>query len=261
MKISIITVSFNSSKTISETIESVLMQDYEDIEYIIFDGQSTDGTQDIIRSYGSRIAKFVSEKDNGLYDAMNKAIDVATGEVIAILNSDDLYATPQTISRVMKTFIEKKVDAVFGDLYYFRTGDTEKSIRYYSAKTFRPEKVKMGFLPPHPAFFVKRSVYEQYGKFDLQFKYASDFDLMSRFLCVQRVSYHYLNEIIVKMRMGGISTNSLSRIIEINKEDMASCRKNGIRTNFFLFHFKYFEKVLHIKSFSDWMPRLTTKKT
>jgi glycosyltransferase involved in cell wall biosynthesis len=260
MKISIITVSYNSAKTISETIESVLMQDYRDIEYIIFDGQSTDGTQDIVRSFGSRISKFVSEKDNGLYDAMNKAIDVATGDVVAILNSDDLYATPQTITHVMKAFADHKVDAVFGDLYYFRTGDTEKSIRYYSAKTFKPEKVKMGLLPPHPSFFVKRAVYAKYGKFDLQFRYASDFDLMSRFLCVHKVSYHYLPEVIVKMRMGGISTVSLGRIIEINKEDLASCKKNGIRTNFFLFHFKYFEKVFHIKSFSDWMPRLVTRK-
>lgn len=249
-KISIITVCYNSAATISETIDSVLSQTYSNIEYIVCDGLSTDGTQDIVNSYGSKISKFVSEKDRGLYDAMNKAIEMTSGEVIGILNSDDLYANPHIISTVMNEFEKSNVDCVFGDLYYFKTGKPEKPIRYYRGKNFSRRKITMGILPPHPTFFVRRSVYEKHGTFDLQFKYAADFDLMARLLYIHRVSFTYIPMIMVKMRIGGISTSSLRQLIRINKEDIESCRKNGIPTNFLLFHFKYLFKVLHIRSVS-----------
>jgi glycosyltransferase involved in cell wall biosynthesis len=247
-KISIITVSYNSAKTIRETIQSVLSQDYPNIQYVIVDGASTDGTQDIVAEYGSRISVFVSERDNGLYDAMNKAIDLCEGEVIGILNSDDLYASNHIVTIVMDTFQQKKVESVYGDLFYFSNGNKNKALRYYRGETFRREKIRLGITPPHPTFFVRKTVYQRFGKFDTQYRYAADFDLMARFLYVHSISYAYIPLLMVKMRMGGISTGSFRRIVEINKEDFASLKKNGIRTNFLLFHVKYFYKVLGVKS-------------
>ena len=247
-KLTIITVCYNSSQTIRETIESVLSQDYPTIEYLILDALSTDGTQEIIRSYGNQISRFISEKDDGLYHAMNKAIEMATGDVIGILNSDDLYESSDVLSRVMNEFTTKNVDCVFGDLYYFKTSKPNKVVRRYRGRNFSRNKIKLGILPPHPTFFVKRCVYEKFGKFDLQFKYASDFDLMVRFLYVHNISFSYLPVTMVKMRLGGISTGSLKRIVEINKEDIKSCKKNNVPTNFLLFHFKYFFKLFHIRS-------------
>ena len=247
-RISIITVCYNSAKTIRETIDSVLAQDYPNIEYIIMDGDSTDETKEIVKSYKSGIAIFKSERDRGLYDAMNKAIELATGDVIGILNSDDIYASTDVISTVMNEFSTKDVDCVFGDLYYFRTGNENKPLRYYRGKQFSRNKIRLGITPPHPTFFVRRELYEKHGKFDLQFKYAADFDLMLRFLYVHAVSYSYIPSIMVKMRLGGVSTDGFKRLIEINKEDLRSYRKNGVRTNFVLFHVKYIFKILDVRS-------------
>ncbi|HEY0740067.1 MAG TPA: glycosyltransferase family 2 protein [Chryseosolibacter sp.] len=249
-KISLITVCYNSSATIRETLDSVLSQDYPNIEYIVLDGGSNDGTQEIIKEYADRISVFKSEKDKGLYDAMNKAIDLTTGSIVGILNSDDLYFDSSIISRVMREFEGADVACVFGDLTYFKTGEEHKVVRTYNGSHFKPQWLKFGILPPHPTFFVRRTAYEKYGKFDLQFRYAADFDLMARFLYVNSLPYKYLPITMVRMRLGGISTGSLSRIVDINKEALASCRKNGIKTNFFLFHFKYLWKLLQVKSFS-----------
>lgn len=248
-KISIITVCYNSAETIRETIESVLSQDYLNVEYIIFDGASSDETLEIVKGYGSKIS-FTSEKDEGLYDAMNKAIDRATGEFVGILNSDDLYASKTILSEVVRAFETRQVDSVFGDLYYFSNGAQDKPIRYYKGDKFKREKIRQGLTPPHPTFFVRKTIYEKYGKFDTQFRLAADFDLMSRFLYVHSISFAYLPTTMVKMRMGGISTGSFRRIIEINKEDLASLRKNKIPTNFLLFHLKYFYKVFGVKNFA-----------
>jgi glycosyltransferase involved in cell wall biosynthesis len=247
-RVSIITVSYNSAKTIRSTIDSVLSQDYPNVEYIIYDGGSTDGTQEIVKSYGSKINKFVSEKDKGLYDAMNKGIHAASGDVIGILNSDDVYAHSHVISTVIDT-IGDNTDCVFGDLFFFKGDEQDKVIRHYRGKNFSPAKIRFGILPPHPTLFVRKSVYDRYGKFDLQFKFAADFDFMARIFYVHRVSYKYIPDKMVKMRLGGISTGNFRRIIAINKEDLRSCLKNGIRTNFFLFHLKYFSKVLGVRSF------------
>jgi glycosyltransferase involved in cell wall biosynthesis len=248
-KISIITVCYNSATTIRETIDSVLAQDYPNIEYVIVDGDSTDATKQIITSYSDQISIFKSEKDNGLYDAMNKAIGLATGDIIGILNSDDVYATVDVISTVSREFETSGVDCVFGDLYYFKTGNKDKPLRYYRGKSFSRNKIRLGITPPHPTFFVKREMYEKYGKFDLQFRFAADFDLMLRFLYVHSISYSYIPKILVKMRLGGISTGGIRRLIEINKEDLRSYRKNCVRTNFFLFHIKYLFKILDVRSF------------
>jgi glycosyltransferase involved in cell wall biosynthesis len=247
LKISIITVSYNSASTIRYTIESVLNQGYDNIEYIVIDGNSTDGTKDVIGSYGSRITKFISEPDSGMYDAMNKGIALASGSIIGILNSDDIYHSASILSTVMAAFHEPLIDCIFGDLIYFRS-DPNRTVRLYRGKYFKKSRVPMGILPPHPTFFVRKAVYDRFGVFDLSFRYAADFDLMARFLYVNNITYKYLPITMVRMRLGGISTQNLRTIVQINKEDLRSCRKNGIHTNFFWFHLKYFLKVFEIRS-------------
>ncbi len=245
-KITIITVCFNSLNTIQETINSVLSQDYKDIEYIIIDGLSSDGTQDVVRNYGSRITKFISEKDNGLYDAMNKGIDMASGDIIGILNSDDLYAHAKVISQAVSAFDQKNIDAVYGDLYYFKTGFPNTPLRYYRGGVFSIKKVEYGLMPPHPTFFIKKEVYKKYGKFDTQYSLCGDFDLILRFLGVHKVPFEYIPNVLVKMRTGGKSTSSLKRTFIMNREDLHSCKKNGVKTNLFKFYSKYLIKIFHL---------------
>lgn len=241
--VSVITVCYNSSSTIAQTISSVLAQDYPNIEYIIVDGDSNDGTVDIIKSYENQIDKFISEKDDGIYEAMNKGIEMASGEIIGILNSDDLYYENTTISNVVHEMNEKHVDIIYGDLVYFRTKDESKIVRYYEGRDFSRTLVSKGWVPPHPTFFVKKEVYDKYGKFDTQFKLSADFDLIVRFLSFHGVSYYYLPSVLVKMRLGGESTNSIRNIISMNIDNMKSCRKNNIKTNIIRFHTKYIYKT------------------
>lgn len=247
MKVSIITVAFNSASTIRETIESVISQDHEDIEYIIVDGYSTDGTQDIVREYGDRVSKFISEPDKGLYDAMNKGLDLATGEIIGILNSDDLYSRRDIVSQVVRTFIELGVDVVYGDLYYFRTGEPEKVKRRYKGGHFSLKRVQFGLMPPHPTFFIRKKIYEKFGKFDTRYTLSADFDLILRFLGVHSVTFAYLPEILVRMRLGGKSTSSIKRILTMNREDLESCKRHGVSTNVFKFYLKYLVKIVNIR--------------
>ncbi len=246
LKISIITVSYNSSKTIRDTINSVLEQDYPNIEYIIVDGLSADGTHEIVTSYGSRISKFISEDDKGLYDAMNKGIDMATGEVIGIINSDDLYANSNVITKIAAIFNNEKVDVVYGDLYYFKTGLPNNPLRHYRGGVFSLRRVSYGLMPPHPTFFIRKGVYERFGKFDIQYTLSADFDLILRFLGVHNVSFKYIPEVLVKMRTGGKSTSSLKRTMIMNREDLHSCKKHGVKTNVLKFYSKYLVKILHI---------------
>jgi len=245
-KISIITVCYNSAKTIAETIESVLSQDYPNIEYIVVDGKSTDSTQDIVKSFGSKISKFVSEPDKGLYDAMNKGIGLATGDIIGIINSDDIYANNKVFSRVVQTVTEKNVDIVYGDLYYFKSGFPDRALRYYRGGVFSLSRVSYGLMPPHPTFFIKRTVYEKFGRFDTRYTLSADFDLILRFLGLHKVPFEYIPDILVKMRTGGKSTSSLKRTFIMNNEDLDSCKKNGVKTNLFKFYSKYLVKILHI---------------
>ncbi|MEO0553747.1 MAG: glycosyltransferase family 2 protein [Bacteroidota bacterium] len=242
-KISIVTVVYNGVATIQATIQSVLNQDHPDIEYIIVDGGSNDGTIDIIKSYENQIHKYISEKDNGIYDAMNKGIDMASGNVIGILNSDDLYFDSGTVSKVMQLMNEKKVDILYGDLIYFRSKDENKIARYYKGNLFSESQVSKGWVPPHPTFFIKKHIYEKYGKFNTQYTLSADFDLIVRFLSRYKVPYYYLPEVLVKMRLGGESTNSIKNIIKMNFDNLKSCKQNNIKTNFIKFHLKYISKT------------------
>ncbi|MDD5400388.1 MAG: glycosyltransferase family 2 protein [Sulfurimonas sp.] len=243
MKISIITVVWNNKKTIKDAIESVLGQTHKDIEYIIIDGASTDGTVEVVKSYGNKINKFVSEPDKGLYDAMNKGIALASGDVVGILNSDDFYIDNGVIERIVKEFEEKQTDSVFADLVYVKSENLDKIVRHYDSSYFTPQKFAYGWMPAHPTFFVKRWVYEKYGVFRTDLKIGADFDILARFLYTNKISYSYMKEVLVKMRLGGVST-SFSSIWINNIEQLRVCRQNKIDTNIFKILSKYPSKLM-----------------
>ena len=243
MKVSIITVVRNNEETIKDAINSVLLQTYKDIEYIIVDGASTDGTVEIIKIYADKISKFISEPDRGLYDAMNKGIALATGDVIGMLNSDDLYIDNRVIENVIKEFEEKDVDSVYADLIYVNPGNLDKTVRYYDSSYFNPQKFAYGWMPAYPTFFVKKEVYEKYGVFRTDLKIAADFDILIRFLHTYKISYSYMQEVLVKMRTGGVST-SFSGMWINNLEQLQVCRDNNIDTNIFKIFLKYPRRIL-----------------
>jgi glycosyltransferase involved in cell wall biosynthesis len=243
MRISIITVSYNSVKTIGDTIESVLSQNYSDIEYIIIDGSSFDGTCELIKKYGSRISTFISEPDTGMYDAMNKGIRLAKGDVIGILNSDDFFCSNQVIQDIADQLKYENIDAVYGDVRFVDPGNIRKTVRYYSSKNFTPGKFKFGFMPSHPSFYVKKKFYNQFGLYKTHYRIAADFELLMRFLLVNKLRTKYLDESFVTMRKGGVSNKSLLSNFILNKEILQACRENGIKTNIFNIYSKYFRKV------------------
>lgn len=231
MKVSIITVSFNSAKTIADTIESVLSQDFPQIEYIIVDGGSSDGTLGIIKQYQDRINHWVSEKDRGMYDAMNKGIALATGDVIGILNSDDVYMNTHVVSELMELMQAKRAQVVFADLILVDQDHPQKVLRYYDSSHFHPNKFKYGWMPAHPTVFVKRELYEAVGKFSTTYQIAADYEMLIRILAIQRARYAYLPKPVVRMRSGGASTAGLSRNWILNQEIVRACKENGIYSN------------------------------
>ena len=247
MKITIITVVWNNKETIKDAIDSVLNQTYQNIEYIIIDGASTDGTIEIIKSYGDKIAIFLSESDKGLYDAMNKGIKLATGDVVGILNSDDFYVDEFVIEKVVKVLEEQKVDSIFADLVYVKPDNVKKIVRHYDSSKFSPDKFAYGWMPAHPTFFVKREIYQKYGLFKIDYKIAADYELLVRFLYAHQVSYFYLNEVIIKMRMGGVSTSGVKSNWILNQEIIRACSENGIKTSIFKVLSKYPKKLLGLK--------------
>ncbi len=204
MRISIITVCYNSEKTIEDTIKSIVEQNYLDLEYIIVDGGSDDKTLDIVEKYKNSVTKVISESDNGIYDAMNKGIDMSTGDVVGILNSDDFYYHKDVLREVSAIFKERDVDAVYGDIIYVDREKINKKVRFWRAGEYVKEKLKNGWIMPHPAFFVKRDVYKKYGKFNLDFRIAADYELMLRFL-LKNINISYIKKTLVCMREGGYS--------------------------------------------------------
>lgn len=249
MKISIITVTYNSDKTLQDCIESVLLQAYPDIEYILVDGLSTDRTVDIIRENEHRFngrLRWISEKDAGLYDAMNKGIRMATGEVVGILNSDDFFTTSDVIESVARSFKEKDVDAVYGDIHFVKPTDIGRCVRYYSSAFFRPFLFRFGLQPAHPSFYCKKKWYDKLGGYRLDLKIAADFELLTRFLYKHRLKTTYLKKNFVTMRTGGLSTCSLYHRHILNVEDIKACRLNGILTFYPLICFKYFIKLFEL---------------
>ena len=247
MKVSIITASFNSASTIVDTIRSVLAQTYPDIEYWVIDGGSSDRTLEIVREYESQFKgrlHYVSEKDRGIYDAMNKGIGKSTGEVVGILNSDDYFTDAYVVENVVRVLNNNKtLDAVYGDIHFIRDGEPDKVVRYYSSASFHPWKLRFGFMPAHPSFYVRRKIYEENGLYALDYKIAADYDMMVRLFHKVRIRAQYLKQDFVTMRVGGMSTKNVRNRLLINKEDVKACRRYGLYTNLFFISLKYFFKI------------------
>jgi len=228
MKISIITAVYNSKNTIREAIESVLSQNYTNIEYIIIDGASTDGTLEIIKEYEDKITKICSKPDRGIYDGLNKGVSLASGDIIGFLHADDLYENCEVIEKVITAFKSEQADAVYGDLVYVNKKNTNKILRYWISGEFSLLKLKYGWMPPHPTFFLKRKLYETCGLYDINFKISADYDFILRVLTNSKYKIYYLHEILYRMRIGGASNQSLSSILQKTKEDFKAIQRNKI---------------------------------
>lgn len=245
LKVSVITVCYNSEKTISTTIESVLAQTYPNIEYIIVDGKSTDSTLGIVEKsdpgFEGRL-KYISEPDKGIYNAMNKGIRMATGDVIGILNSDDFFSENDIISKIAREF-EGNIDAVIADVCFVHPKNLNKITRYYSSKRFKPNKFQWGFMPAHPGFYARKELFEKFGYYKEDYKIAADFELLARFLFKYKISFKYINIPVVAMRTGGVSNKSIRSKVILNQEILRACKENNIITNGFKVYLKYFVKI------------------
>lgn len=245
IKISLITVTYNSGTTLQDTILSVLAQTYKNIEYIVVDGLSNDNTIDIVREYEPQFEgrmKWISEKDKGLYDAMNKGVRMATGDVVGILNSDDFFTANDVLEKVAAGF-DEQTDAVYGDLHYVHPDDLQHSVRYYSSKIFKRNLMRMGFIPAHPTFYCRRECFDKFGYYKTDYKIAADFDLLLRFIYVNRIRIKYLPMDMVTMRTGGASTNGLKSRMGGMNEHLRSLRENGVKSNRFILSLRYFYKI------------------
>lgn len=249
MTISIITATYNSAKTVKDTFNSILAQTFNDIEYIVIDGASTDGTLDIIKEYELKFngkMRCISEKDKGLYDAMNKGIAMATGDIVGILNSDDFYTSNDILETINNTFCDNEIDALYGDIHFVDCENTDKSTRYYSSRIFKRPLMRIGLMPAHPSFYCKREVYEKYGAFNASYKIAADFDSLVRYIYINRIKTKYIKRDFVTMRDGGVSTKNFMSWWTIMREHLDVMRNHGIYSNMFLFSLRYPYKLLEI---------------
>ena len=250
MKITIITVTFNSGETVRDTIESVLKQGYLNYEYLVIDGGSKDNTVDIVKEYepqfGGRM-KWISEKDKGMYDGINKGIRMATGEVLGIINSDDFYHRSDIFNIIAKSFEENKdIQAIYGDVRFVHPDNLEKTVRYYSSKHWKPWRFRFGFMPAHPTFFTYKENFEKYGYYQYDYHIAADYELLIRHLYTNKVPAKYVPVDFMKMRTGGRSTNGWKANVLLNKEIVRACKENGIWTCMPLLFMKYFIKVFEL---------------
>lgn len=248
MKISIITATFNSASTVADTLESILSQTYQDYEVVIKDGLSRDGTVELVKSYeekfGGRL-RIISSKDKGIYDAMNIGISAATGDVIGILNSDDFYTSTDVLSTIACAFeTDPALEAVYGDVHYVSASNLAKTVRYYSSADFSPSKMRRGYMPAHPSFYVRRECYERCGKFDTSFKVAADFENLLRLIYVKGIKTKYIQKDFVTMRLGGASTSGLTSHKQIMKDHFRAFSKNGIRVSRLAYGTRYLTKLL-----------------
>ena len=250
--ISIITATYNSAETINDTIKSVLCQTNKDFEYIIVDGGSTDETIDIVKSYESEFSgrlKWVSEKDKGIYDAMNKGIKMASGDIIGILNSDDYYTSDDILQTIVDAFKCQNVDAIYGDIHFIKDGVPDKCVRYYSSRLFSPFWLRFGFMPAHPSFYCKRDVFDKSGLYRLDYKIGSDYEMMVRLFRKHKISSRYVPKDFVTMRTGGASNSNLQSRLTLIKEDVKACRDNGIYTNELFICLKFLYKIFEFRVF------------
>lgn len=243
MKISIITVCYNSAETIGATLQSVREQTHPDIEHIVIDGGSGDTTLEVISVEGSNVAKVVSEPDHGIYDAMNKGLLIASGDVVGFLNSDDVLAHPTVISRIAETMANPSTDACHGDLVYVAQRDLSKVVRYWKSREYRPGQFERGWVPAHPTFYARRALYQRYGGFDLKFGLAADFDILLRLFESCGIRSKYIPEVLVKMRLGGATNASLRNVFQQNMEIANAFRKYGLRPGLKLFAFRLITRI------------------
>ena len=244
MKISIITAVFNNEKTVARALQSIDQQVYKNIEHIIVDGKSDDKSCDIIKKFINHNNIFISESDNGIYDALNKGLSFATGDIVAFLHADDLYADKFSLSRVVEIFQDKKVDIVYGDASYFDGDETSKVVRKYKSNKLTKKNLAWGKMPVHPSIFIKKSIYEQFGSFRTEFKIAGDYDFLCRIINYDDLSSYYEPRVFVLMQRGGVSTTrTLKNTIILNKEILNAIKDNNIYTNIFMVLSRYFFKI------------------
>ena len=248
MKISVITACYNSGATLAATLDSVSAQTYAELEHIVVDGGSRDNTLDIVKAHGKRVSNLIAGPDKGIYDALNKGIRLATGDIIGIMHSDDIYSEPAALAKVAEFMARSGTDSCYGDLVYVERANPDKIVRYWHSGAYAPERFKAGWMPPHPAFFLKRSVYEQHGLYNLDFPLAADYELMLRMLYRHKVSCSYLPEVLVKMRCGGTSRAGLLNTPKMLIENYRAWRHNGLPANPLTFICKPLHKL---KQFSD----------
>lgn len=246
LKTSVITVSFNSAATIGDTLSSLAEQTWPDIEHIVIDGGSTDATLEIVRRNGKHTKHLVSEPDDGIYDAMNKGVAAATGDIIGFLNTDDCYAHKDVLRDVATAMAAEDVDAVFGDVAFFRPEDPSGVVRRYRSANFRPDRIAWGWMPAHPSLFVRREIFERVGPFATDFRIAGDYEWVARAFHKGALRYRYLPEVLVRMRTGGVSTSGWRNTILLNREVIRACRANGIHTSWFKILSKYPAKILEL---------------
>lgn len=243
MKVSIITATYNSKKNITNCLESVANQSYKNIEHIIIDGDSSDKTMEVVKSSPS-VSKYISEPDKGIYDALNKGIIMASGDIVGFLHSDDLLGNNNIINDIAKIFKENsKVNGVFGDLVFVSAGNTNKIVRYWKSKPFKRKNVKFAWMPPHPTLFLRKEVYEKHGLFDISYKCAGDYDFMLRVMLDKEITLEYLPTVITRMRIGGTSTGSAKGILIKKQEDIKALRANGFKFPFTIVFFKNIRKL------------------
>jgi glycosyltransferase len=250
MKISVITAVYNRKRTITRAILSVKKQTYSNIELIIIDGGSTDGTLDILKELINENDILVSEKDHGIYDALNKGIRNATGEIICFLHSDDLFENNNVLFRINQLFNIHHVDIVYGNVTFFKKEFENNIVRKYTSPNFTKKNLSLGLMPAHPAMFVKKTVFQKHGLFDIKYKIAGDFDWLCKIIQDENLKSFQINENFIKMQYGGASTNGIKSLILLNKEVMSSLRANKLKSSYFNLFFKYFKKILELKIFT-----------
>jgi glycosyltransferase involved in cell wall biosynthesis len=249
LKVSVITAVLNGLDAVERTVDSVVDQTYPNIEYIVVDGASTDGTSEYLQSRQHEFAALRSERDRGAYDAFNKGLSLATGDVVGYLNAGDVFTDRDVLARIMAVFGDPEIGAVFGDVAMVRDVDVNQVVRRYSSGTFRPNRVKFGFMPAHPTLYMRRTVYASSGEYDSTFKIAGDYELVIRAFVKRRTGYRYIPEVLVRMPIGGLSTRGWRSKLLITSEMRRACAKNGVKTNLLLlslrFPIKLFQQLWH----------------
>lgn len=231
IKISVVTAARNAANTIADTLESVRLQTFPEVEHVVIDGASTDATPQVVAAHGGRVAKFLSEPDSGVYDAFNKGLMQCTGDVVGFLNSGDVYSAPEVLARIASEFSSRHVDAVFADVAIVDAVDKDRVVRRYSSARFEPGKIRGGFMPAHPTLYIRNELYRRFGLYDATYRVAGDFEMVARLFGRHRITYSYVPEILVRMPRGGLSNSGLSSVRVITREMLNACAANGIETS------------------------------